>query len=399
MAQTPHAISITEDGSTQGGFALIDFGRKISRSPIMLSFRRVDGKPRYLGPKGWHREVCWWEAERIGESDLSTIVRVGPAVVDRISELDPIEIAIRGEPDSFPIVNWPALMLSPAGLGQVALLLPGSGPIAEQILPEFETHLLESLSRELGISSKPDKPDSSIDRTTPMAQSTRRALAPAQKHQKLTANTGILGWLSPTSAAALLAVLASLSAILSAYASPGIIHAPYFDVPLLPAVYFGFVLCAGVYLWNSKSKLHLVAVFVATIIAWTCAFKGAVSVYVWSGELLCHSLLSCPFGIETALKAASGLVGGFIGSLSILIAMVFISRDFRNRTVLTRILGIGTIGGLMLVGVKLNASLDLLPLFLVWQPAIAASIAHTLARPHSHPIAAIGRQHLSDRMS
>jgi hypothetical protein len=67
------------------------------RSKDLISFRRVDRKPRYLGPKGWHREVCWWEAERTGESDLSTIVRVGPAVVDRIAELDPIEIAVRGD--------------------------------------------------------------------------------------------------------------------------------------------------------------------------------------------------------------------------------------------------------------------------------------------------------------
>src|SRR5262249_6290948 len=91
MRQTLHAVSVTEDGSTAGGFALIDLGRKILCNPVMLSFRRVDRKPRYLGPNGWHREVCWWEAERIGESDLSTIVRVGPAVVDRISELEPID--------------------------------------------------------------------------------------------------------------------------------------------------------------------------------------------------------------------------------------------------------------------------------------------------------------------
>src|SRR6266511_3587765 len=129
MGQTRRAVSITEDGSTHGGFAIIDLGRKISRSSIMLSFRRVDGKPRYLGSKGWHREVCWWEAERVDGSDLSTVVRVGPAVVDRISELDPIEIAVRGERDSFPIVYWPALTPSPAGLGQVAPLLLRSAPV------------------------------------------------------------------------------------------------------------------------------------------------------------------------------------------------------------------------------------------------------------------------------
>src|SRR5262249_9467166 len=145
------------------------------------------------------------------------IVRVGPVVVDRISELDPIEIAVRGEPESFLIVYWPALTPSPAALDQVVLLFPRSAPVT-QILPEFETQVVDSLSRELGISSKADKPESAICSTSPEAQNTRPAPAPAQKHRKLTANSGILLSLSPTGAAALLALLASLSAMLSVYA-------------------------------------------------------------------------------------------------------------------------------------------------------------------------------------
>ena len=194
--------------------------------------------------------------------------------------------------------------------------------------------------------------------------------------------------LSPISAAAQLALLASLSAMLSAYASPGTILVPYFQVPVIPAVYFGLVLCAGVYLWNSKSKLHLVAVFVATIIGWTGAWEGAVTVFSsTSGS-------SCPFCplttemTEMTRKAASGLVGGFIGSLSILLAMVFIDRDFRNWTISARILGIGTSAGLVLAGCDLSPKGDLLPLYLVWQPAMAASIAYTLARSRSRPVPA-----------
>src|SRR5262249_17130495 len=249
-------------------------------------------------------------------------------VVDRISELEPIEIAVRGEPESFPIVHWPALMPSPAALGHVALLLPRSAPVAEQILPEFETQVLESLSRELGISSKADKPESPW-RTSAKAQGTQPAPAPGRKHRKLTgANAGILLSLSPTSAAALLALLASLSAMLSAYASPTIIRVPYFNAPLLPAVYFGLVLCAGVCLWNSKSKLHLIAVFVATIIGWTGAWEGAITVFLSTSGASCPS---CPLTTEMTeitRKAASGVVGGFIGSLSILLSKYSLAGTF-----------------------------------------------------------------------
>jgi hypothetical protein len=134
MVNTSGAVSVSEDESAHGGFALIDLGRKVSRSSITLSFRRLNAEPRHLGQDGWQPEVCWLEPDRIDQSGTTTIIRIGPGVVNQISELDPIEISIRGERDAFPIVHWPALTPSPTGVPTgVGICLPEQkgGPVIE----------------------------------------------------------------------------------------------------------------------------------------------------------------------------------------------------------------------------------------------------------------------------
>src|SRR6266478_3902488 len=114
------AITIREDESEAGGFAFIDLGRKLARDPLKLSLRRLDADPRHLGRDGWQGEIAWLAPDKIDQSGPTTVVRVGPAVVDRIDELVPIEISAEGEP---PLgkVSWPQLTRSPGGLADLRL--------------------------------------------------------------------------------------------------------------------------------------------------------------------------------------------------------------------------------------------------------------------------------------
>ncbi len=108
------AITVREDEAEAGGFALIDLGRAIEADPIRLSFRRQDAEPRDLGTEGWQPDAAWFAAERV-RAGPTTVVRVGPAVVDWIDELVPVDIAVEGM-GSLGTVMWPHLTRSPRQL-------------------------------------------------------------------------------------------------------------------------------------------------------------------------------------------------------------------------------------------------------------------------------------------
>ncbi len=124
------AIAIREDQTRAGGFAFIDLGRKLVRDPLKLSFRRLDTDPRHLGRDGWQSEIAWLEPDEVDQSGATTVVRVGPAIVDRIDELVPIEIFAQGEP-SLGKVTWPQLTRSPGGFADLrikAMTKPAGDP-------------------------------------------------------------------------------------------------------------------------------------------------------------------------------------------------------------------------------------------------------------------------------
>ncbi|GJE40772.1 hypothetical protein [Methylobacterium persicinum] len=110
-------IRITEDEDESGGYAFIELGRPL-RSPL-LSFRRQDTEPRHLGAEGWQPEVAWLAPLAVTERDGGAVARFGPAVVDRIEELVPIEIVAQ-DGTSFGIVSWPYISPAPAGPGILA---------------------------------------------------------------------------------------------------------------------------------------------------------------------------------------------------------------------------------------------------------------------------------------
>jgi hypothetical protein len=123
-------VSVTQ--ANYRGFALIDLGRDVGQGAIRLSFQRQGADPRHLGREGWQPEIAWHAADRVTSNAPNTIVRVGPAVVDRIDEHVPIEIVVEGE-GSLGIVDWPQLAKSRRGLAE---LRAGSTPkVAARVEP------------------------------------------------------------------------------------------------------------------------------------------------------------------------------------------------------------------------------------------------------------------------
>jgi hypothetical protein len=198
-----------------------------------------------------------------------------------------------------------------------------------------------------------------------------------------------LSKLSPHRAVALLAVLAVVSALLTNFLPSDpwglLMVGPERDrIPLLPGVYFGAVLLIGLVLNEERRPLGLAVALAATVVAWICAWKTGYEIYM---RLDRYSPTSDVLGSVDArapyLLAAAGLIAGMVGSLITLAGMSFAGRGLRTAACWTRTVSIGALAGMLL---GLNGVMEsMLPLFLVWQPAVAASIGQALARPGSLP--------------
>ena len=179
--------------------------------------------------------------------------------------------------------------------------------------------------------------------------------------------------LSPERAAIFLAALAVVSALLSSFVpldpweiitfGPGPERAP-----LLPGIYFGLVLCVGLFLWETKEAIKLAAALIVVVIAWICAWKIAIEVHrILDGD----ASGNIPYAY-----ALAGFIAGLVGSLVTVAGISFASRDSRTYGTWIRTILIGAVAGLLL-----QSQETLLPLLVVWQTAVAASIAYGLVKP------------------
>jgi hypothetical protein len=192
---------------------------------------------------------------------------------------------------------------------------------------------------------------------------------------------------SPRSAAALLAIIAVASALLTNFLPSDpwevLLVGPQHDrIPLLPGVYFGVVLCVGLVRSGARKPVGLAVALAAVVVAWICAWKTGYEIYMRldryspGTDVLGSASARAPY-----LLAAAGLLAGIVGSVITLAGISFASPGFRTASNWARTLAIGALAGLLL---GLNATLEsMLPLFLVWQPAVAASIGHGLVRPNT----------------
>lgn len=177
----------------------------------------------------------------------------------------------------------------------------------------------------------------------------------------------------------------SLLAVPSAFLSHYVARDPW-DVffiggrSLLPGVYFALVLSIGALAWATKSKFEVLTVFLLTVLAWFLAVEATLSVHTFLKEAtgplgppLDPSSLTYPE--KNYLLALSGMVGGLVGASITVYGVSLAQQQFRNVQDWIRTIAIGGIAGVFL---ELESQHSLLPLFLVWQPSVAASIGYGL---------------------
>jgi hypothetical protein len=164
----------------------------------------------------------------------------------------------------------------------------------------------------------------------------------------------------------------SLLAVPSAFLSYYVARDPW-DVfyiggrPLLPGVYFALVLSIGALAWATKSKFEVLTVFLLTVLAWFLAVEATHTFGL--------ALSSLNYPEKNYLFALSGMVGGLVGASITVYGVSLAQQQFRNVQDWIRTIAIGGIAGVFL---ELESQHSLLPLFLVWQPSVAASIGYGL---------------------
>jgi hypothetical protein len=190
---------------------------------------------------------------------------------------------------------------------------------------------------------------------------------------------------SPGRRTLVLALLAVFSALLSTYALSfwGVNGAP-----VLPGIYFGLVLGLGVF-WITRRKSDLFTVLAVTTIAWFLAYQTARHVYEFiDSELGRIQKQAAPDSASVVLSfqvnyvlALCGALGGLVGSFLTGAGISFVSKEFYANGNWARTILIGMITGTLLEFASWGiGDSSFLPLFLVWQSSVAASIGYGLAR-------------------
>ena len=189
--------------------------------------------------------------------------------------------------------------------------------------------------------------------------------------------------LSAQKAALFLAVLAVGSALLSNYVT----YVPNSDrfpelggAPLLPGIYFGLVIWIGVFLWEKKSAAAFVIIVVGVVIAWILAWRTGIAVHDFLNEIRTGNPAAGTDRKLPYIFMIAGFVAGLVGAFVTVIVTSIACPDFREPTDWLRTIAIGAVAGMLLhFGDTPNGSV--LPLFVVWQAAVAASVAYGLVIP------------------
>jgi hypothetical protein len=205
-----------------------------------------------------------------------------------------------------------------------------------------------------------------------------------------------VGSISPVRRALVLALLAMFSALLSTYASRDFGILVVNGTPILPGIYFGLVLSLGVFCWTTRRKSELFTVLVITTVAWILAFQTARHIYeLINGELgrIQKQVALDSGSLVTGLRvnyvfALCGAFGGLVGSFVTGAGISFVSKEFYARGNWARTILVGMVTGTFLeflegspvpspTGLPIHVG-SALPLFLVWQISVAASIGYGL---------------------
>jgi hypothetical protein len=194
-----------------------------------------------------------------------------------------------------------------------------------------------------------------------------------------------------TGRALILGALSVVSAVLSVYVpSPLFIH----NTPLLPALWFGLVLCAGVAIWASRNAFRIFVVLLGSFVAWQAAVETTDALYDSMARQITAShpagAVGPYFGVPAVdyLWGLCGMVGGMVGGAIVAAALAAVLKSFRTSNGWAPPILFGTMAGFFLEcgqdptagGLFIHIG-SLLPVFLLWQVGVAASIAYNLNKP------------------
>jgi hypothetical protein len=186
--------------------------------------------------------------------------------------------------------------------------------------------------------------------------------------------------------AVLLASLAAVSAILSDVTPERIvllgIPLACFGVPLLPGIYFGLVVSTAIWLWVSRSIFNIAVIILSTVIAWFSAEKAAEYAFRLMGQMLREMIVPDTLRYFPFL-AVCGAIGGLVGSAILTFALSLVCKEFRDFKNWARVVMVGSVMGIMLEFVLKDEHFlihigSYLPLFLMWQMTVAATIGYCI---------------------
>jgi len=171
----------------------------------------------------------------------------------------------------------------------------------------------------------------------------------------------------------------------------------FFDAPVLPGIYFGIVICCGVYLWATRNPFELFVVLACILLAWISAFRTTELIHQTIMNALTEAADKPGFSppLPHYALALCGIAGGLVGSLITAFGVSIACKKFRTFENWARTITVGTVAGVLLELLGEPASLaktalpihigSLLPLFLVWQMAVAASIGYGIVPQLEYP--------------
>jgi hypothetical protein len=198
-----------------------------------------------------------------------------------------------------------------------------------------------------------------------------------------------------------LGILAVLSALATTYLPVEALSV--FDVPVAPGVFFGLVVLVGVRAWVSRSIFDCVAVLLLSLVAWVAAVHTSIFIYESIAAAISELTGSgprrtLPRHINYVL-ALCGAFGGLVGSSILALAVSAVSREFRSFENWARLTMCGTAAGVLLEFAVLPTEGRLpihvgsyLPLYLVWQTTVAASIRYGLGGRGESALPSAARQ-------
>jgi hypothetical protein len=178
----------------------------------------------------------------------------------------------------------------------------------------------------------------------------------------------------------LLATLAVVSALLTQFARTDFLkisnliwlHVDGAVAPILPGIYFGLVLAIAAYAWKRRSLLAAFVILIGTVIAWIVAWETAYYAVAYLNDLSNNAAdpISGSKKLVIVFYLLAGVLGGFVGGFLTLVGISLAFPDFRTINNWSRTLLVSSLAGMCLAN-----DTNFLPLFLVWQVSVAASIA------------------------